>query len=93
MNFENLDQLKDRLREIAHECVSKGPGHAQEGVVLREAGRDLKPQQLQDEQMILEAWHCLFNDGEFGWGYNLDNPGHPFFHLVTQLVPAVEGAE
>ena len=78
MSFQNLDELKDKLRQIASDCVSKGPGYA--GVVLYEARRDLGPQTLADEQMILKAWHRLFIDGEFDWGYDLDNPSaHPFF--------------
>ncbi len=83
MSFENIDEMKDALSRIAADCVSKGPGYAQEGVVLREARASLRPQTLKDEQMILEAWHGMFTNGELVWGYDLDNPGSPFFHAVN----------
>ena len=82
--------MKDRLLQIASGYISKGPGYAQEGVVLREARSALKPQTLKEEQLILESWHRLFIDGELGWGFDLDNPGSPFFHATSgQLVTAV----
>lgn len=64
MTFDDVDELKSKLRQIASECVSKGPGYAQEGVVLREARKILGPRELEHEQMILEARHSLFTDGE-----------------------------
>ncbi len=91
MHFDNIDDLKDKLRDIATECVSKGPGYAQEGVVLREARSILRPQTLEEQQRILEAWHRLFIDGELGWGFDLDNPGAPFFHCATQRAPTASG--
>ena len=84
MSFEHVEVMKDSLRQIARECVAKGPGYAQEGVVLQEARKLLGPRELDDEQMILEAWQGLFVDGEFAWGYDLDNPRAPFFHRVVQ---------
>ncbi len=92
MSFEDLDELKVLLRQIVNDCVSKGPGYAQEGVVLRSAKSALRPQSLTDEQRILEAWHRLFIDGELGWGHNLDNPGAPFFHSAAHQTVATGGA-
>lgn len=92
MSFDDVDELKSKLRQIASECVSKGPGYAQEGVVLREARKVLGPRELDHEQMILEAWHSLFTGGEFGWGYDLDNPRAPFFHAVAHHTHAAGGA-
>lgn len=89
MDFE---ETKERLRQIADECVSKGPGYAQEGVVLREARKDLGPSDLQHEQLILEAWHSLFREAVFDWGYDLDNPGAPFFHQAAQHPATVDEA-
>ncbi len=83
MDFE---QRKERLRQIAQECVSKGPGYAQEGVVMREARTVFGPGDLEHEQLTLEAWHCLFKEAIFDWGHNLDNPGAPFFHQAVQRV-------
>lgn len=92
MNFDDPNELKDRLRRIVRDCVAKGPGYAQEGVVLREARNVLRPRELAQEQMILEAWHRLFVDGELGWGHNLDNPGAPFFHSVPHQTATAVGA-
>ncbi|MGH7171465.1 MAG: hypothetical protein ACRELF_12170 [Gemmataceae bacterium] len=33
------------------------------------------------EQLILTCWHDLFRLGWLSWGYNLDNPDTPFFHV------------
>jgi hypothetical protein len=89
MSFENLDTLANALKEIALECVSKGPGYAQQGVVLRQARQDLRPANLLEERMILRAWHHLFEAGILEWGHDLDNPGSPFFHATThQAIPA-----
>lgn len=92
MSFDNVEVLTERLREIAGDCVSKGPGYAQEGVILREARKALDPRDLDHEQMILDAWHSLFTDGDLAWGYNLDNPGAPFFHEVAHQPATTEGA-
>ncbi len=91
MSLDNLKHLMDQLRRIAIECDSKGPGYAQEGVVLREAKQRLSPKSLAEQQQILEAWQRLFVEGELSWGYNLDNPGSPFFHSVTQKAAAEVG--
>jgi len=32
-------------------------------------------------QAILNAWHDLFSEKKLVWGYDLDNPGSPFFHV------------
>jgi len=31
--------------------------------------------------MILNAWHDLFAERKLAWGYDLDNPSSPFFHV------------
>ena len=88
MDFENV---KTTLRRIALEYVSKGPGYAQEGVVLREACNVLgSPENLEQEQLILDAWHSLFRDSEFDWGHNIANPGAPFFHQVVRRKTSAE---
>jgi hypothetical protein len=81
------EEIKGLIWRIALEAAEKGPGWSQEGVVLREAGqhifgknRGLKPD-LQTQQMILDAWHELFTEKKLGWGYDLDNPSSPFFHV------------
>ena len=36
---------------------------------------------LPAQQAILSAWHDLFLERKLSWGYDLDNPNWPFFHL------------
>jgi hypothetical protein len=53
------------LREIS-EAVNKG------------GNRELD---LKLQQRILDAWQDLFTEKKLGWGYDLDNPTSPFFHV------------
>lgn len=77
----HANPLRDDLLKIVDECLDKGPGYAQEGVVLREAAERLRLRgNLQKEQELLTCWHDLFKDGELSWGYDVDNPSSPFFH-------------
>jgi hypothetical protein len=77
-------ELEETLMDLAHQCLAKGPGYAQEGVVLREAYARFRPRTLEEQQRILDAWHGLFMAGKLSWGYDLDNPGPPFFHLRAE---------
>lgn len=78
-------ELERALFDIAREIIEQGPGFSQETVVIREAvqrlgiGRDLKQQ-----QRLLTAWHDLFLKGMLAWGYHVDNPSAPFFHLAER---------
>ena len=79
--------IKQLVLEVAAESFDRGPGWAQEGVVLRAVGERLLAknrglrQDLGVQQMILNAWHDLFSEKKLAWGYDLDNPGSPFFHV------------
>ncbi len=81
----NDQEIKDLVWRVANEATSKGPGWAQEGVVLRQIWEQIREQNpetdLKQQQKILEAWHDLFLEKRLGWGYNLDNPNSPFFHI------------
>lgn len=76
-------QIQDIVWEVATESASKGPGWSQEGVVLREVRNRIRGEKkdLDVEQLVLEAWHDLFAEKKLAWGYNLDNPNSPFFHI------------
>lgn len=81
-----ITELKDLVLRIAREYTEKGPGWAQDGVVLREVKDRLtsnhgQPLDLKTQQAILNAWHDLFTDKILAWGYDLDNPSSPFFHV------------
>jgi len=73
--------IRATLQTVIEECLSRGPGYAQEGVVLREVGERLRI--LGDnaaQQKLLTLWHDLFREGVLSWGYDIDNPNAPFFH-------------
>jgi hypothetical protein len=40
---------------------------------------------IAEEQVVLGCWHELFREDRLAWGYNLDNPGDPFFHIPAPL--------
>jgi hypothetical protein len=73
--------IRNDVKTVAEECYRKGPGFAQEGIVMRTLRERFHPRSVQDEQAILDCWHALFRDGELVWGYNLDNPAAPFYHV------------
>lgn len=76
--------LRESLLDIAQACIDLGPGYAQESVVLRQAldRLGISKKSLTEQQALLTAWHDLFRDGVLSWGYNVDNPGAPFFHFT-----------
>src|SRR5262245_37650886 len=79
-------ELKKKVFEAAKECARRGPGYSQQRPVLDAVagaagakiwtGLDLAVQQA-----ILTCWHALFREGALSWGYDLDNPDAPFFHI------------
>ena len=77
------EEIKAMVLRIANESAEQGPGWAQEGVVLRAVRDRLSAgnPDLRVQQAILNAWHDLFTEKKLAWGYDLDNPGSPFFHV------------
>jgi hypothetical protein len=81
----DVSNLKSALLAIAKECIDQGPGFAQEPVVLRDAAQRLiNNSDLKEQQRLLTAWHDLFRDGALAWGYDIDNPSSPFFHVADR---------
>jgi hypothetical protein len=81
-----FEELKQKVLEAAKTCVRKGPGYAQQRPVFdlvsaEQAGGFIRRLDLQRQQAILTCWHDLFRDGFLSWGFDLDNPDPPFFHL------------
>ena len=79
-------QLRQLVFETAGELYKRGPGWAQEGVVLDEVFKQAGGQYRHDrydqlQQRILTCWHDLFLAGELSWGLNLDNSNAPFYHI------------
>jgi hypothetical protein len=79
-------EIREMVWGVAREAASLGSGWAQEGFVLRtirdriNGGNTGRPD-LRLQQMVLNAWHDLFVEKKLVWGYDLDNPGAPFFHV------------
>jgi len=69
------------LMRMAKELVKQGPGYAQEGVILRGMQKEFQITRLPDQQRLLDEWQLLFRDGLLMWGYDIENPGRPWFHL------------
>jgi hypothetical protein len=78
-------EIEQVIRDVARECYEKGPGYAQEWVVLREVasrvGDRLPGTDVERAQTVLTHWHDLFRRGELSWGYDLDSPNSPWFHF------------
>ena len=78
--------LKQKVLEAAKECARRGPGYSQQRPVLdavagKEGANMWTRLDLAVQQAILTCWHDLFRDGVLSWGYDLDNPDAPFFHI------------
>jgi hypothetical protein len=82
----DFQRLRQEVLETARLCAKRGPGYAQQRVVLDEmaqkyGGSLVMPLDFPLQQSILTCWHDLFREGDLSWGYDLDNPDAPFFHL------------
>lgn len=78
------DAIEKVILDVANAFSKRGPGWAQEGSVLREVHDRLNPSRPTDlklQQAILTCWHDLFRTGQLSWGFDLDNPNSPFFHV------------
>lgn len=78
--------LREKVLDAARKCATRGPGYSQQRPVLDEVasvacGTVYRSLDLDLQQAILTCWHDLFRDGTLSWGYNLDNPDPPFFHI------------
>lgn len=83
-----MDDLESTILEVARRYYDRGPGFAQESVVLREIAARLSADSLAEQQQILTCWHRLFQQGKLSWGYDLDNPNRPFFHFPALVESA-----
>ena len=75
-------ELRDLVYNVAKELSGRGPGWAQQKAVLWEVmNRQNASGDEKLEQQILTCWHDLFRIGRLSWGYNIDNPDAPFYHI------------
>jgi hypothetical protein len=84
--------LKQRVLETARQCARRGAGYSQQRPVLDEVasavgGNMYMRLDLELQQAILTCWHDLFREGTLSWGYDLDNPDPPFFHIPNRADP------
>ena len=81
----SAEEIKQLVLNVAVESARNGPGWSQEGVVIREVGNRLARQgrrpDIPTQQAVLDAWHDLFIEKKLAWGFDLDNPNSPFFHV------------
>jgi hypothetical protein len=93
MNKSPSSDLRELIIKIA---LMQQPKHQsesslQQNSVLKAVGQQLgRPHDREFEQTILTEWHDLFRTGYFSWGYDLSNPGPPFFHFTERGRRAVE---
>jgi hypothetical protein len=79
MNYAAMMKLVYR---VACDCAKRGQGWSQQSSVLSAVAEQASSHNnLQKEQLILTCWHDLFSLGLLSWGYNIDNPDAPFFHV------------
>ena len=75
-------EIADVILRIANEQYREGPAMAQESIVLREAEKEMRASgDVRLQQQILNCWHSLFQTGKLIWGYDINNPSHPFYHF------------
>ncbi len=89
MNFQDLQQ---GVLETAQRCSKRGAGYSQQRVVLDEVAQQFSkspftPLDIRLQQEILTCWHDLFREGVLSWGYDLENPDAPFFHVPERKRP------
>ena len=86
------EALKKKVLEVARGYARRGPGYSQQSPVLDEVasaagGSMYQRLDLDLQQAILTCWHDLFREGILSWGYDLDNPDSPFFHIPERPDP------
>jgi hypothetical protein len=89
----DYEAMKQKVLEAAKECARQGPGYSQQRPVFdlvasAATGGFHRTLDLQRQQAILTCWHDLFREGALSWGYNLDNPDSPFFHVPDRGSPS-----
>jgi hypothetical protein len=82
----DYDDICNRLMDAAALMIDNGIGYAQQGVVLAHVLESIPEKKRHEiQQFVLTCWHDLFVQGKLSWGYNLDNPGPPFFHIPASV--------
>lgn len=75
-------ELPMLILAVARDLAARGPGYAQQSAVLSSVKEKVpNSSEIRVQQEILTSWHNLFLEGKLSWGYNLDNPDAPFYHV------------
>ena len=76
-----IDDIEKIILQVVDEALAIGPGYAQEGYVIRTTWEKIgSPPGVEAQQRILDVWYRLLREGKIVWGYDMANPGAPFFH-------------
>ncbi len=72
--------------DVARQLLERGPGWAQQRAVLEEVANQVPGARTDQriQQSILPCLYDLFRLGQLSWGYNIDNPDAPFYHIPEQ---------
>ena len=86
------ETLKQMVLEAARNCAMRGPATRNRGrcwtrLRASSAAACITRLDLDIQQAILTCWHDLFREGALSWGYDLDNPDPPFFHIPERTGP------
>ena len=93
MNTATQNSVEDELLSVIHELLCDGGAWAQEDIVLRDTARRLHIEDdVAQQQALIRAWQNLFLTGRLCWGYDMNNPGHPFFHEVPHATSGLTRA-
>ena len=78
----DYDDLLELVYRTAVDNAKRGLGWAQQNSVLWDVrNRVSGSRDVRVQQQILTCWHDLFRLGRLSWGYDIDNPDSPFFHI------------
>src|SRR5262249_21448652 len=87
--------IREALLELVHDMEAKRQGgNLQQTSLLRAAEQRLVKTHgdRELEQAILTQWQELFRTGLLAWGFDLNNPNPPFFHLTAVGLRALSNA-
>jgi hypothetical protein len=78
--------VKQKVLKVAMQSAKKSASYSQQHHVLDQVASEFggNPYTKLDpdlQQAIVTCWHDLFREGTLSWGYDLDNPDPPFFHI------------
>jgi hypothetical protein len=87
--------IREVLLELVYEMEAKREGGSMQQNTLLNAARD-RLGMLYDhhpwDTVVLTQWHELFRTGVLAWGFNLNNPNPPHFHLTETGLRALANA-